>query len=86
MRLLQTNISKMTDSAKIELLTRAVFGDLDYDTLKETPGLMQRFSEMDRKLGSILYGGAAASVVIVLKFIGAPTELIWSFLSRLISH
>jgi len=82
MKLLSAHISKLTDSAKIDLLTRAVFGDVDDETLKETPGLMRRFSDMDQKLGIIMYGGALAAGVIVLHLIGVPTQLIWGFVSK----
>lgn len=75
----------MSDSGKIDLLCRAVFGDIDDETLKQNPGLVERFATIEQRLSVIMYGGAITSIVVVLHFLGAPTQIVWSIASKAVA-
>ena len=82
MRRLPDHIARMTVPGKIDLLARAVFGDIDDETLKQTDGLLGKLKRVDEKLAYIMWGGAFSSAVIVLHFCGVPTNLIWGLASK----
>jgi hypothetical protein len=72
----------MSDSDKIDLTMRALFGDFDNETLERTPGLLAAFGDLRRRVNYIMYGGAVSSFVVLLHFLGAPTQTIWQIVSK----
>lgn len=72
----------MTSDEKLDLLHRAVFGSVNEETLEQSEGLLTEVKHLDKKLNVVMYGGAFSSAIIVLHFLGAPTQTIWGLASK----
>jgi hypothetical protein len=72
----------LTDSQKIDMIMRKLFGDIDEDTLQQTEGHFDRFEDLTKKVNYIMYGGAISSSVVLGHFLGIPTQTVWQLLSH----
>jgi hypothetical protein len=80
----------LTDSQKIDMVMRKLFGDIDESTLQQTEGHFEEFADLktkvmdiQKRVNIILYGGAASSTVVVSHILGVPVQTVWQFLSHI---
>jgi hypothetical protein len=80
----------LSDSQKIDMVMRKLFGDIDEETLQTTEGHFDDFADLKTKVQDIqkrvnwiLYGGGISSSVIMGHILGVPTQMVWSFLSHI---
>jgi len=73
----------LTDSQKIDMVMRSLFGDVDDETLQRTEGHFDRFADLQRKVNCIMYGGGVSSAVIMGHFLGLPTQAVWQLVSHI---
>jgi hypothetical protein len=74
----------LSDSDKIDMMMRKLFGDIDDETLETTPGHFDRFDDLSKRVNYIMYGGGLSSAIIMLHFLGAPTQMIWGLVSKIV--
>jgi hypothetical protein len=80
----------LSDSQKIDMVMRKLFGDIDESTLQMTEGHFDEFADLKGKVCDIqtrvnwiLYGGGVSSSVILGHILGIPTQTVWQFLSHI---
>jgi|ERR1700691_2046325 hypothetical protein len=80
----------LTDSQKIDMVMRKLFGDIDESTLQTTEGHFEDFADLktkvmdiQKRVNIILYGGGVSSSIIMGHFLGIPTQTVWQFLSHI---
>lgn len=80
----------LSDSQKIDIVMRKLFGDIDESTLQQTEGHFEEFHDLktkvldiQKRVNMILYGGAASSSVIISHLMGIPVQSVWQFLSHI---
>ena len=72
----------LSDSDKIDIMMRKLFGDIDDETLEVTPGHFDKFEDLSKRVNYIMYGGAFSGFVVVLYLLGVPTQTIWGILVK----
>jgi hypothetical protein len=80
----------LTDSQKIDMVMRKLFGDIDESTLQTTEGHFENFADLKKQVADIqtrinwiLYGGGVSSSIVVSHILGVPVQSVWQFLSHI---
>jgi hypothetical protein len=84
-KLVSVKTHDLSDSQKIDMVMRSLFGDVDEETLTRKPGLLEEFSDFRKLMHTIAYGGGLTSLILVLRFLGVPTDSAWGVLVKIVS-
>ena len=84
-KLVSVKTHDLSDSQKIDMVMRSLFGDVDEETLTRKPGLLEEFSDFRKLMHTIAYGGGITSLILVLRFLGVPTDSVWGALTHILT-
>lgn len=84
-KLVSVKTHDLSDSQKIDMVMRSLFGDVDEETLTRSPGLLEEFSDFRKLMHTIAYGGGVTSLILVLRFLGVPTDQVWGAITKMIA-